>query len=121
MRRKLSLWALTEFPKAISWIVEVSHLPKATACKGEAHVILNSLSSDFLESWQYIAMFGRSLELGKKDIQTNRNLPMLPFSKNPSFHTIDLNEAQKHQSGLLNSSCPHVPNQQSSGATAGEP
>lgn len=65
-------------------------------------VILNSLSGDFLvESWQCIAPFGRFLELGKKDILANGNLPMLPFSRNASFHAIDLNEARKYQPRIL--------------------
>lgn len=73
-----------------------------TGDKGGVDVILNSLSGDFLvESWQCIAPFGRFLELGKKDILSNSRLPMLPFSKNASFHAIDLNEARKYQPNLL--------------------
>lgn len=54
-------------------------------------VILNSLSGDALiKSWECVAPFGRFLELGKKDILSRNQLPMLPFSKNASFHAIDL-------------------------------
>ncbi|KAE8353277.1 hypothetical protein BDV28DRAFT_110952 [Aspergillus coremiiformis] len=74
---------------------------RMTAGKG-VNIILNSLSGEFLvESWQCIAPFGRFLELGKKDILANESLPMLPFSKNASFHAIDLNEARKYQPELL--------------------
>jgi NADPH:quinone reductase-like Zn-dependent oxidoreductase len=80
----------------------VNGIERMTADKGGVNIILNSLSGDFLvESWQCIAPFGRFLELGKKDILANGNLPMLPFSKNASFHAIDLNEARKYQPALL--------------------
>jgi NADPH:quinone reductase-like Zn-dependent oxidoreductase/acyl transferase domain-containing protein len=80
----------------------VKGIERMTADKGGVNIILNSLSGDFLvESWQCVAPFGRFLELGKKDILANGNLPMLPFSKNASFHAIDLNEARKYQPALL--------------------
>ncbi|KAB8278611.1 hypothetical protein BDV30DRAFT_233574 [Aspergillus minisclerotigenes] len=80
----------------------VKGIQDLTRKKGGVDVILNSLSGDFLvESWQCIAPFGRFLELGKKDILSNGNLPMLPFSRNASFHAIDLNEARKYQPTLL--------------------
>ncbi|KAE8372689.1 hypothetical protein BDV26DRAFT_273649 [Aspergillus bertholletiae] len=80
----------------------VKGIQNLTRERGGVDVILNSLSGDFLvESWQCIAPFGRFLELGKKDILSNGSLPMLPFSRNASFHAIDLNEARKYQASLL--------------------
>ncbi|CBF75165.1 uncharacterized protein ANIA_03887 [Aspergillus nidulans FGSC A4] len=65
-------------------------------------VVLNSLSGDLLvSSWECIAPFGRFLELGKKDILSNHDLPMRQFERNASFHAIDLNEARKYRPELL--------------------
>ncbi|KAL6233132.1 hypothetical protein BDW75DRAFT_252201 [Aspergillus navahoensis] len=65
-------------------------------------VVLNSLSGDLLvSSWECVAPFGRFLELGKKDILSNYNLPMRPFERNASFHAIDLNEARRYRPELL--------------------
>lgn len=75
---------------------------QGTTGKGGVDVILNSLSGDFLtESWNLIAPFGRFLELGKKDILSNGSLPMLPFSRNASFHAIDLKEARRYRPRIL--------------------
>ncbi|KAL4993410.1 hypothetical protein BDV10DRAFT_199663 [Aspergillus recurvatus] len=65
-------------------------------------VVLNSLSGDLLvSSWECVAPFGRFLELGKKDILSNYDLPMRPFERNASFHAIDLNEARRYRPELL--------------------
>ncbi|KAL4864241.1 hypothetical protein BDV12DRAFT_205831 [Aspergillus spectabilis] len=74
---------------------------RATAGNG-VNVILNSLSGDLLvESWQCVAPFGRFLELGKKDILSNGNLPMRPFARNVSFQAVDLHGARKDCPSLL--------------------
>jgi acyl transferase domain-containing protein/NADPH:quinone reductase-like Zn-dependent oxidoreductase len=53
-------------------------------------VILNSLSGDsLLASWNLIAPYGRFIELGKKDILANTNLPMRPFSRRATFSAIE--------------------------------
>ncbi|KAA8651304.1 Type I Polyketide synthases (Type I PKS) [Aspergillus tanneri] len=79
----------------------VKGIERMTTNRG-VDVVLNSLSGDLLvESWQCIAPFGRFLELGKKDILSNGQLPMRPFSRNASFHAIDLNEARKYHPVLL--------------------
>ncbi|KAJ8066800.1 hypothetical protein OCU04_004187 [Sclerotinia nivalis] len=55
-------------------------------------VVINSLVSDSLiASWECIAPFGRFVEIGKKDIMSNSNLPMSVFSKNASFTGFDGN------------------------------
>lgn len=77
-------------------------IKRMTRHRGGVDVVLNSLSGDALvNTWQCIAPFGRFLELGKKDILSNGSLPMLPFTKNVSFHAIDLNEAREHRPELL--------------------
>ena len=49
-------------------------------------VVLNTLSGQgFLASWDCIAPYGRFVELGKKEIQSNAGLPMAPFLRNASF------------------------------------
>lgn len=54
-------------------------------------VVLNSLADQGLvASWECIAPFGRFIEIGKKDIQLDRKLPMSGFSKNVSFSAVDV-------------------------------
>ncbi|KAF3903982.1 hypothetical protein AA313_de0201300 [Arthrobotrys entomopaga] len=58
---------------------------------GSVDVILNSLSGDALfSSWECMAPFGRFVEIGKKDIQSQGRLPMAQFEKNISFSAVDL-------------------------------
>ncbi|KAI1299034.1 hypothetical protein F5Y03DRAFT_254380 [Xylaria venustula] len=73
------------------------------ATKGRGvDVILNSLSGESLaESWRILAPLGRFIEIGKADIQTNQNLAMQPFSKNVSYHSIDLLTLAEHSPGLI--------------------
>ncbi|KAF2811141.1 reducing type I polyketide synthase [Mytilinidion resinicola] len=53
-------------------------------------VVLNSLAGDSLiASWECIAPYGRFVELGKRDILSNANLPMYPFKNNASFICFD--------------------------------
>lgn len=53
-------------------------------------VVLNSLAGDSLiASWECIAPYGRFIEIGKKDILSNSNLPMYPFKNNVSFICFD--------------------------------
>ena len=42
-----------------------------------------------MASWECITSYGRFIEVGKKDIMSNSNLPMLPFRKNTSFMGFD--------------------------------
>lgn len=54
-------------------------------------VVLNSLAGDSLRaSWECIAPFGRFIEIGKADITENSALPMAGFSRNISFHAVDI-------------------------------
>ncbi|KAI1116621.1 hypothetical protein F5Y14DRAFT_49656 [Nemania sp. NC0429] len=54
-------------------------------------VVLNSLSGQALRAtWDCMAPFGRFLELGKSDINSNSSLPMAAFRGNVSFFAFDL-------------------------------
>ncbi|KAI0142269.1 hypothetical protein GGR57DRAFT_508814 [Xylariaceae sp. FL1272] len=54
-------------------------------------VVVNSLSGQALRAtWDCIAPFGRFIELGKSDINSNSSLPMAAFRGNVSFLAFDL-------------------------------
>ena len=54
-------------------------------------VVLNSLTADAIrESCALLAPFGRFLEIGKKDLQTNGRLELKDLAKCISFSTVDL-------------------------------
>lgn len=66
-----------------------NNIMRATGHKG-VDVVLNSLAGDSLvASWECIASYGRFIEIGKKDVLSNSNLPMYPFRKNASFICFD--------------------------------
>ncbi|KAH8201344.1 hypothetical protein TruAng_004512 [Truncatella angustata] len=53
--------------------------------------VLNSLSGDGLRaSWECMAPFGRFIDIGHADINSNAALPMAMFSKNVSFSAVHL-------------------------------
>ena len=61
-------------------------------------VVINSLAgSSLMASWECIASYGRFIEIGKKDILSNSNLPMLPFRKNTSFMGFDASTWQEER------------------------
>ena len=52
-------------------------------------VIINSLAGEALhESWRCLAMFGRFVELGKRDAVQNTRLDMAPFERSASFVSV---------------------------------
>ncbi|KAL4875010.1 hypothetical protein BJY04DRAFT_233116 [Aspergillus karnatakaensis] len=54
-------------------------------------IVLNSLAGEaLLKSWECLALQGRFVELGKKDMIANSNLPMHRFLTNVSFSGFDL-------------------------------
>lgn len=54
-------------------------------------VILNSLAGEnLLASWDLIAPYGRFIEIGKKDIDANSDLPMRPFMRGATFVSLDV-------------------------------
>lgn len=63
---------------------------RMTEGKG-VNVIVNSLSGEALRaSFNCIAMFGRFIEIGKRDIMANSKIDMLPFSRCATFTAVDL-------------------------------
>lgn len=61
-------------------------------------VVLNSLAGDALvASWEAIAPFGRFVEMGKADIESNSKLPMSYFAKNVSFHAVAMDYTLVHR------------------------
>ncbi len=63
---------------------------QATEGRG-VDVVLNSLSGEALiKSWSLLAPYGRFLEIGKKDISINSQLPMKDFNRNTLFASIDM-------------------------------
>ncbi|KAJ5382317.1 hypothetical protein N7517_000228 [Penicillium concentricum] len=61
-------------------------------------VILNSLSGKLLQaSWDCIAILGRFVEIGKRDIQQNRQLEMENFGRSVSFCAMDLVHLGTHK------------------------
>ena len=68
----------------------------STAGKG-VNVVLNSLSGTLLqESWNCIARFGRFVEIGKRDLELNKHLPMAPFTRGATFSAVDLIQLGTH-------------------------
>ena len=54
-------------------------------------VVLNSLAGSLLqESWKCVTFLGRFVEIGKRDIQLNKNLGMDQFSHGTSFSAVDI-------------------------------
>ncbi|KZF20978.1 hypothetical protein L228DRAFT_284065 [Xylona heveae TC161] len=75
-------------------------IKKLTGGRG-VDVVLNSLAGEALDAtWDCIAMFGRFIEMGKKDIVDNRRLGMAPFLRNVTFSSIDLMTVFKHNVSL---------------------
>lgn len=60
-------------------------------------VVLNSLAGEALrETWHCLAMFGRFVEIGKKDIVGNTGLDMAPFMNNLTFASVNLVGIYRH-------------------------
>ncbi|CAG9952668.1 unnamed protein product [Clonostachys rosea f. rosea IK726] len=77
------------------------NIMQATAGRG-VDVVLNSLAGEALaESWRIVAPLGRFVEIGKRDIHTFQSLQMMPFSKNISFHSVDLETVLIHNPQLM--------------------
>ncbi|RFN48413.1 putative polyketide synthase [Fusarium flagelliforme] len=64
-------------------------------------VVLNSLAGELLrETWHCISMFGRFIEIGKRDIEINTKLDMTPFIRNVTFASVDLTVIFRHRKPL---------------------
>ncbi|KAK2036507.1 beta-ketoacyl synthase domain-containing protein [Colletotrichum somersetense] len=67
-----------------------SGIMRMTHGKG-VDVVVNSLSGEALRaSFNCVAMFGRFIEIGKRDIMANAKMDMLPFSRCATFTAVDL-------------------------------
>ncbi|KAF4631033.1 hypothetical protein G7Y89_g7101 [Cudoniella acicularis] len=65
-------------------------------------VVLNSLAGEGLvASWELVAPYGRFIEMGKKDIQARKKLPMFPFAENVSFSVIDIGAMAVDRTSLI--------------------
>ena len=54
-------------------------------------IVLNALSGEALrQSFNLLASHGKFIEVGKKDIGDNANLPMAPFNRNVTFSALDM-------------------------------
>ena len=74
---------------------------EATCGRG-VDVALNSLAGEQLSAtWECIAPFGRFVEIGKRDITSNRNLEIARFEQNVSFTAVDLTALVQHKPRLL--------------------
>ncbi|KAI2787746.1 Highly reducing polyketide synthase azaB [Penicillium oxalicum] len=66
------------------------HIMSETDGKG-VDVVLNSLAGPLLrETWRCVGMFGRFIEIGKRDIEQNSMVEMGPFVRSTLFASLDL-------------------------------
>ncbi|KAK4695698.1 hypothetical protein P7C71_g2103, partial [Lecanoromycetidae sp. Uapishka_2] len=67
-------------------------------------VIINSLAGDALrESWRCLAMFGRFIELGKRDAIENGRLDMAPFERSVSYISVGWDHFAKNRPEFVGS------------------
>jgi len=72
-------------------------------------VVLNFLSDDFFKhSLSALAPFGRFMEIGKKDIASDRYLPLEIFNRNIMFASFDLDQTIAQNMKLMNHLCDEV-------------
>ena len=65
-------------------------------------VVLNSLAGEFLTaSLEVLGLFGRFLEIGKRDIYDGTKIGLHPFRKGLTFFAIDLEQAPPHRGQRL--------------------
>ena len=68
-------------------------------------VVLNSLSGESLvASWECMAPFGRFIELGKADIESNSKLPMSSFARNVSYSAVAVDYICSNRPDILRKS-----------------
>ena len=81
----------------------VSEIMAATNGKG-VDVALNCLSGQLLKAtWKCMAIFGRLIEIGKRDIEINSHLDMSGFQGNVSFSAVDLTYMSRFRPAQLSS------------------
>lgn len=68
-------------------------------------VVLNSLVVEGLSAtWEYIASFGRFVEIGKRDMYSHSKLDMYHLAKNISFSAVDIFRMSRKRPGLVRKS-----------------
>lgn len=83
-----------------------------TAGRG-VDVVLNSLAGEFLSrSLDVLASYGRFVEMGKRDIYSDRRIGLKAFRNNVSFHVVDVAAAvedrRAYVAGLLRQIMQHI-------------
>ena len=79
----------------------VAKVQKMTHGKG-VDVILNSLAGRLLvDTWKCTGAFGRFVEIGKRDLESNHNLEMEPFTRNVAFYSVDLLLLGEHRPHIV--------------------
>ncbi|KAI0379259.1 hypothetical protein F5Y04DRAFT_290474 [Hypomontagnella monticulosa] len=85
-----------------------SGIHRLTDGKG-VDVVLNSLSGNSLiASWECVAPYGRFVEIGKKDIVDNSNLPMKMFEKHVSFTAFEVSVLNQDRPTVVRKALEHV-------------
>ncbi|KAF9885237.1 hypothetical protein FE257_000597 [Aspergillus nanangensis] len=71
-----------------------------TAGRG-VDVVLNSLSGEgLIQSWECIALYGRFVEIGVRDVLANSKLPMGQFLRNVTFSALDISAMRTERPDL---------------------
>ncbi|KAK1447450.1 type I polyketide synthase [Colletotrichum melonis] len=83
-------------------------LMAATNGKG-VDAVLNSLAGPLLkESWNCMARFGRFIEIGKRDIESAKNLDMSPLRRAATFAAVDLFQLGKFKGHVVQNALQYV-------------
>jgi NADPH:quinone reductase-like Zn-dependent oxidoreductase len=72
-------------------------------------VIINSLAGDSLmASWNSIAPYGRFIEIGRKDLDANSNLPMRPFLRSATFAALETSKLSIDNPARVREACDQI-------------
>ncbi|TQV84279.1 SDR family NAD(P)-dependent oxidoreductase [Exilibacterium tricleocarpae] len=64
-------------------------------------VVLNAMAGEaVIQSFNLLAPYGRFIEIGKKNIADNNDLPMKAFNENLMFASVDIDRILKHKPAL---------------------
>jgi NADPH:quinone reductase-like Zn-dependent oxidoreductase len=74
-----------------------------SATNGEGvDVVLNSLSGEMLHvSWKCVAEFGTMIDLGKRDLTSQEQLPKNVFDANRTFATVDISKIVQKKPSII--------------------
>jgi NADPH:quinone reductase-like Zn-dependent oxidoreductase len=86
------------YSRSTSFAGEILHATKGRGID----IVFNSLSGNgLLASWECVAPFGHFVEIGKRDIDAHKELPMYKFDNNVSFSTVDLAAMMRQRPELI--------------------